>query len=363
MMLLKSMGYGIFLTMTELFQRLHEFLLDPERFPIAVMAIVIVTVGGMIRGALGGNAHPFFWHIVEILFGRLGSRMDKPGRPKGDLIMRGFILTVMALCFCYLMGRLLGVLAIEYPDWSLIEIVALCLVLTSGAAWATQGRLYRALNEKKVTEGAYYSIARTTRTNLSKNDDYTITRVGMGLGLRAFDKGIVAPVLWYLIGGLPGAYLYAGLAALSWRFGRDGHSNGFGQAPEALERLMGFIPNMFAGFFIAFAGLMTPTAGFSRAFKGFFVSKGQAKYEEGGFPLTTAAYALDVALGGPTTDLDGKTIKRSWVGPEKATAQLVAKHLHRVVYISFIAHLLFLLALLGAMLYAAKGPTLGFLPL
>lgn len=346
-----------------MFQDLHQYLLDPERFPVAIVAITIVTLVGMIRGPLGGNAYPFFWHLVDLFFGKLGSRMDKAGRPKGDLIMRGFILSVMVLCICYFTGRLLGVMAFHYPDYSVVETLALCLVLTSGAAWAAQGRLYRALHEKKVTEGAYYNVARSTRTNLSKNDDYTITRVGMGLGLRAFDKGIVAPVVWFLIGGLPAAYLYAGLAALSWRFGRDGHSGGFGQSPAALEQLLGFIPNIFSGFFIAFAALITPTAGLSRAFLGFFTQKGRAPYEEGGFPVTVAAYSLDVTLGGPTTDLDGKTIKRDWVGPAKATAQLGIKHLHRVVYITFIAHLLFILALLGAMLFGAKGPTLGFLPL
>jgi adenosylcobinamide-phosphate synthase len=289
--------------------------------------------------------------------------MDKSGRPKGDLIFRGFMLCAVVLAISYLIGRFLTVLAFYYPVYSIVDILGFSVLLSSGAIWASLGRLYRALNDKKVTEGAYYSIARSTRTNLAKNDDYTITRVGMGLGLKTFDKGVVAPIIWFLIAGLPGAYLYAGLAALSWRFGRDGHSGGFGQASWALERLMGYIPNMLSGILIAFAGLLTPTAGMSRAFLGFFVSDGKATYEEGGFPVTTAAYSLNVALGGPTTDLDGKTIKRGWVGPKKATAQLEAKHLHRVVYICFMAHLLLLLSLCMAMIFAAKGASLGFLPL
>jgi adenosylcobinamide-phosphate synthase len=350
-------------TINAYIQQLHGYLMDPDRFPVAIAAFIIVTLIGIIRGPLGGNAYPFYWHIVDVLFGGIGGRMDKSSRPKGDLIFRGFVMSAIVLAISYLVGRFLGVMAFYYPDYSIVEILALCLLLSSGAVWASLGRLYRALNEKKVTEGAYYNIARSTRSNMGKSDDYTITRIGMGLGLKAYDKGIVAPVIWYLIAGLPGAYLYAGLAAMSWRFGRDGHSGGFGQAPLALERLMGYIPNILSGLFVALAGLLTPTAGMSRAFKGFFASKGKASYEEGGFPVTTAAYSLDVALGGPTTDLDGFTIKRNWVGPEKATAQLGAKHLHRVVYICFMAHLLFLLSLCMAMLFAENGPTLGFLPL
>jgi adenosylcobinamide-phosphate synthase len=340
--------------MSDFIQNLHSYLLDPARFPIAIAALVIVTVLGMLRGGLGGMATPFYWHLVDIAFGKMGQRMDKSGRPKGDLIFRGFILSAVVLTLSFIISRFFEIMAFYYPFWSLIEVFSLCIVLTSGAVWAGMGNLYRALHDQKVTTGAYYTIARTTRTDLTRSDDFTITRVGMGMGLRAFDKGVVGPLIWFLILGLPGAFFYAGLSALGWRFGRDGYSNGLGSAPLALEKLMGFVPNLFSGFLIACAGLLTPTAGMTRAFKGFFVKKGRASYEEGGYPVTIAAHSLDVTLGGATTDLDGKTINRSWVGPEKATAQLDSRHLHRVTYICFMAHLLFLLSLLAAWLYSEQ---------
>lgn len=338
--------------MIDWIENIHAQIFVPERLPIAMAALLIVTLLGMIRGPLGGNAMPFFWHIIEIIFGGLGKRMNKAGRPKGDLIFRGFVLSVLVLFFTFGVGKALETASLYYPTWSMIEILALCLPLTSGAVMAAQGRLYRALNEKKVTPGAYFTIARSSRTDLSGSDDYTITRVGMAMGLKAFDKGMVAPILWYLILGLTGAYLYAGLAALQWIFGREGHSSGFGKSMNALEELLGFVPNILSGLLIALAGILTPTAGMTRAFLGLMRVKGKAPYAEGGLPVTAAAYSLNVSLGGPTQSLDGYTIKRSWVGPAKATAQLSAKHLHRAVYISFMAHILLLASLSGAMLFA-----------
>ena len=331
---------------------IHEAIFDPSRLPLAIIAILLVTLLGMMRGALGGNAMPFYWHIVEIFFGKLGARMNKRGRKQGDLIFRGLLLTIIVLLFSFGIGKAFELAAQYYQVWSVIEIVALSLVLTSGAVMVAQGQLYRALNEKNVTKGAYFTVARSTRTDFSKCDDYTITRIGMGMGLKAFDKGIVAPVLWYLIFGLVGAYVYAGLAAMQWVFGREGHSKGFGKAINALEELMGFIPNLFSGLIVALAGILTPTAGMTRAFLGLMKVKGKARYGEGGLPLTAAAYALNVSLGGPTQSLDGVNIPRSWVGPKGATAQLVAKHLHRAAYIGFMAHLLFLASLGGALMYA-----------
>ena len=338
--------------MNEIIQNFQDQIFGVDRILIAMAALIIVTLWGMVRGPLGGHATPFYWHLLDIAFGRLGSRMDKPNRPKGDLIFRGFILSAVILAISFFIGRFLVVLDFHYPKWSLIDIVSISMLLISGAVFAGVGRLYRALNDKKVTKGAYYTIARSTRTDLSGSDDFTITRVGMGLALKSFDKGVVAPIFWYLIAGLPGAYIYSALAFMSWRFGREGHGSGFGQMALALENLMGFVPNLLSGVLVVFAGLLTPTAGMSRAFLGFLASKNAASYAEGGFPVTAAAYSLNVSLGGPTTDLDGKAVSRGWVGPVNATAQLQAKHLHRVVYICFMAHLLFLASLGGALLYA-----------
>ena len=335
----------------EEYHNIHQSLIDPERFMIAMIAIVVVTLFGMIKGPLGGHAMPFYWHILEIIFARLGKRMDKAGRPKGDLIFRGFMFTVMVLMFSFVIGVGLEILSSLYPQYSLVELFSLCILLSSGAVMASQGQLYKALNNKKVTPGAFFSIARSTRTDLSRNDDFTITRVGMGMGLRAFDKALVSPIIWYLLAGIAGGFIYAALAFLQWYFGRDGKASGFGTAINTIEKLLGYIPNILSGFFIAFAGILTPTAGMSRAFLGVFKVKGQATYEEGGLPLTAAAYALNVSLGGPIQDLEGNSIKRNWVGPKGATAKLVAKHLHRAVYISFMAHLLFLAALSGALFY------------
>ena len=339
--------------MIEDLKNLHEMLFEPTRIPVAMAAIIIVTLVGMIRGPLGGNAMPFYWHITEILFGKLGHKMDKPNRKRGDLIFRGFLFSVFVVLFSYFLGKAVSFGAQLYPKWSLIEVLALGITMTSGAAMAAQGRLYRALlNKKKVSAGAYYTVARSTRTDFSASDDFTITRMGMGLGLKAFDKGIIAPTLWYLIFGLVGAFIYAGLAALQWIFGRDGYAGGFGQGVNALERLMGYVPNMLGGLFIALAGILTPTAGMTRAFLGLMNPNGRASYGEGGLPLTAASYALNIGLGGPTKSLDGYNVPRQWIGPKGASAQLKAKHLHRMVYINFMAHLLFLASLGSMMIYA-----------
>lgn len=340
--------------MIDSYADIQALLFSPERVPLAMAALLLTMLAGMVTGPVLGNANPFFWLLLDKTLGAAGGRLDRVQRKPGDLVFRGLLLTSVALVLFYIIGGELEGLALRFPLGGATEIVLLSLVLASGTVWFALLQLFFALKEKRISKNAYYTIARTTRVDLSGSDPYSITRIGMAMAVRSFDKGVVAPVLWYLIAGLPGAYIYAGLAALSWRFGKDGFTKGFGRIPLVLEQLMGFVPSGLAGALVAGAGLLTPTGGMTRAFAGLMRKEGKAPYAEGDVPVTALANALNVALGGPAVDLDGSALKRAWVGPEGATAQLDAGHLRRALYMSLMAHLLFLAGLGASLLFAGR---------
>jgi adenosylcobinamide-phosphate synthase len=337
--------------MWESFYALHGYLFSADRIPASVVALALVSCVGMLAGPVRGMAFPLYWGVVDGIFGRIGGKMDRTDRPGPDLAFRGFILTVVVLAVSYALGRYLDVILSTYGISGVLEGCVLSLLMASGTVWAANKRLFTALSTEKTVKGAFFSIATSTRTDLTAADEFTITRVGMGLLARSFDKAVVGPVLWYLIAGLPAAFLYAGLAALAWRFGKDGFTKGFGATALALEKLMGFVPNMLAGVLLALAGVFTPTGRTTGALKGLLTAGNKGcPYAEGGLPVTAMAYALHVSLGGATQDRGGSAIRRVWVGQAGATAQLSAPHLHRALYLTVLAHILFLLALLGAMI-------------
>ena len=340
--------------MQDIFREINFQLLDPERIPVAMAAWLLAGILGMITGPMHGNANPFLWLVFDKTFGRVGGRLDKKDRAASDLFFRGFVLTMMGVVVAYGLGIFGNDAALGMPLHGGTEVVLLALTLTGGTVWFSLLQLYFAMRDKKVSKGAYFTIAQSTRTDMSGSDDYGITRTGMSLAARSFDKGLVAPVLWYLVVGLPGAFLYAGLAALAWRFGKDGFTKGFGKTALALEKLLGYVPHLLSGLLMALAGLFTPTGGMTRALIGQLWGREKAAYAEGGLPVTAMAFSLNVSLGGPSTDLDGSAIKRAWTGPKNATARLEQGHLRRAIYISVMAHLLFMVSLAGALFWAGK---------
>lgn len=337
----------------QLYLNLHAQLFDAGRIPIAVAALVLVAVAGFLTGPLRGNANPLIWQLWDALFGRLGDKLGKPGRARADLLFRGFLVSAIAVVLAVLLGRA-ALLADDFLHlYAVPEIFFVATCLTSGAVWASLLRLYKVLAKPGSEKGAYFAIAQTTRLNLNTTDNFGITRAGMALAARSLDKGVVAPVLWYLIGGVPLLFMYSALAALAWRFGKDGFSKGFGDVPLALEKLAGAVPCALTSFLLTIASLITPKAGVARSLVSWVAFKNAAPYAQGGLPVSIMAYALHISLGGPVQDLGGSSLKNKWVGPAKASAKVDHTHLQRGLYITVIAYILWIAALLGAYVYGA----------
>ena len=340
--------------MLDVYTQLHTQIFDAERIPYAIAAIFLSMVLGMITGPLAGNANPLIWGVLDGMFGGFGARMDRLHRSKHDLMFRGFVLTAFMVGFCLLIAKICENLILNYSFYGFSEVLALSMLITSGSVWFAVLKLYFALEKKDVGKGAYYIISRSTRIDLNSVDDFGITRTAMGFLARSFDKGLVAPVFWYLIGGLELGFVYACVAMLAWRFGKDGFTKGFGDIPLALEKLMGLIPSVFAGILFSFIGY---GGAFRRAFSlvkpGHF--KGKASYYQGGLPLTALAWHKNVALGGPVKDISGSALQNDWVGPEGASAKLDHKILRWAIFTHFSAHIVFLAALFFAYLLANKG--------
>lgn len=341
--------------MKEFLLQWHADFLDPDRVPFAIAAIILSAIIGMISGPLigSGNANPFLWLLLDKLLGKTGERLDKPQRSKADLMLRGLFITIFTILIAAGIGKAFDYALGAFPDYArYLEVVFVSLLISSGAIWFSLLRLYFAMEKKNVDEDAYFAIARSSRTNLALTDDFGTTRAGMNYTARSFDKALVAPLLWYLIAGLPAAAIYAALAALCWRFGRDGKTSGFAAVALALEKLMGIIPAILSGILITLASLFTPTAKLHKGLAAWIGHKNRATYEQGGFALSAMAWSLNVSLGGASQDIDGNAIKTTWVGPQSASAKNDHKHLRRAIYINVMAHILFIAALLGMYLWA-----------
>lgn len=325
--------------------------LATDRLFVAAASVTFAFVLGIATGPFRGNARPLFWAVLEGSVGRLGKRLDRPKRGRKDLILRGVVVLALGLLLSAVIGGLARAAAWSIPQIAFAEAFLLSLCLTNGAVLHMMFRLYRAHGSKKSLSGAYHAAACSSSVDMSGMDDFGITRNALGFAARVTAMGLVAPVFWYIVVGLPGAYLYAGLAALSWQLGREGASPFFGRPLRFAEAAVGVVPDWITGSLFALAAAFTPTASIVSAFQGLFTSQGRAPYAQGGVSPSVVAWTLNVSLGGAVIDLDGVKRKREWIGPPGATAQLGAGHLKRGIYLVAVTSLLLAAGLIVAGVY------------
>ncbi len=323
-----------------------------------MIALIVVALFGMLFGANSGNANPFLWVALDKIFGGLTRKTYNVERSISSLQFRGAILLTLYLLITGIVAAIAVLIERHYNLAGFMDPFLLTLALSGGATWSSLVKLHHALRaeEKKgkgannLSKGSFYEIAVSTRSNLNTTDNHGIIRTGIGFVASSFDKGLIAPLFWYLLGGLPAAYIYCGIAAARWSLSKEGFAKGIGTLALQLEKFFGFIPQIISGIILAFAAMLTPYAGFTRSFIGMMSGKGHAPYAEGGLPLTTLAWGLGVSLGGPVEDIDGSVLKRSWVGAASSTARVERHHLRIAIYLNIMAFVLVAALLIGGTL-------------
>lgn len=334
-----------------MFDLFFSHILSADRFNSAAVALVIVSLFGMIAGPCWGNANPCLWILLDRICGRLVTKTYKVERSVSSLQFRGAVILTFYLLITGILAAVALLIERKFALAGFMDPFLLALTLSGGATWSALIKLHHALRGKEgLSRGSYYQVAVSTKTNLNSTDDHGIIRVGIGFVARSFDKGVVAPIFWYLLGGLPGAFFYCGIAAARWSLSKDGFAKGIGTLALKLEEVFGFFPQFFSAIILTMAALMTPKTGMTRTFVGLFRAKGNAPYAEGGLPLTAMSYALDVSLGGPVEDVSGSVLKRAWVGSPSSTARVERHHLRQAIYMGIMAFVvLFFFVVLGAL--------------
>jgi len=228
----------------------HESLFDIERIPFAALALIATMIVGAVTGPFMARAVPLMWVAQDLIFGRIGARLDRTRRKQADLMFRGFLFMVFVLALMLIGIKGAGALqsAVPYIGAWYVEVLALCGLLSCGALWGAALALFKTLDQKeKPSKGAYFTLSRTTLRDLNSTDDFGLTRLSLATIVRQLDKGAVSPLLWYVIGGLPLALITSTLSFMAWRFGKDGFGKGFGVIMLALDKLVGFVPTLLSG--------------------------------------------------------------------------------------------------------------------
>ncbi len=200
--------------------------------------------------------HPTAW--MGTLIGRLWGR--RTPRSRAGAFIKGMMIciTVSALFggSALLIGRSLSSYGSLSPLSPLIEGLLLCFTFS----FTSLMRIGRSISDK-LKEGDITQARKTLAYSLVSRDTSSLPESGViAATLESLSENltdsVAAPLLWYLLLGLPGAYIYRVINTCDAMLGyRDAEREWLGKFPARLDDLVNYIPARLTSACILLAGL------------------------------------------------------------------------------------------------------------
>ena len=151
-------------------------------------------------------------------------------------------------------------------------------------------------------------------------DAYGVARAAIESLAENFGDGVVAPVFWYLLLGLPGLFAYKMVNTLDSMIGhKTPHYLRFGSAAARFDDLVNLLPARISGLLIAAAALFAEKGRPGRALAIMLRDARKHRSPNAGWPEAAMAGALGLALAGPRHYPEGAVVD-PWVGDGTARA-------------------------------------------
>ena len=301
---------------------------------LALFALVLESVIGYPDKLNKRIPHPVIWfgRLISYLDAKFNSKNDSDSLQKRKGLYSLLIFIASALAIGLAIQWLLSL-------FGAIGFLLLVLVSTTGLAQLSLDthvqRVYKDLLKKDLV-AARRSVSMIVGRDAENLSEEEVTTAALESLSESFNDGVVAPVFWLLIGGLPGLAVYKIVNTADSMIGhRDEKYKNFGWASARFDDLLNFIPARLSGLLIVIA---------SR--RGLFTMLRQAKLHDSpnaGWPESAMAGGLRVKLGGPAT-YSGEVLIRPIFGSGNYPT---LKDFKKGIQISRISHfLLWMLVLL-----------------
>ncbi len=238
-----------------------------------------------------------------VLMGRLVGTADRRWNEGAALRLRGTLVTLGLLAAGLGLGWLIQIL----PDHGLLEVLTVA-VLVAQKSLVDHVRAVAAALRLSVAEGRN-SVAMIVGRDTAAMTGPDVARAAIESAAENLSDGVVAPVFWYLVLGLPGIVAYKLINTADSMIGHmTPRYRDFGWASARLDDVLNLIPARLTALLIALThGWVDPTPILRDAPK--------HRSPNAGWPESAMAPVLNVALSGPRS-YNGVSKHFPWVWPE-----------------------------------------------
>mgnify|MGYP000131947222 CR=1 FL=1 len=172
--------------------------------------------------------------------------------------------------------------------------------------------------EKQGLDGGRRAVAMIVGRDPERLDEAGVARAAIESLAENFSDGVVAPLFWLAVGGLPGIMTYKALNTADSMIGHlsDRH-RAFGWAAARLDDLVNLPASRLSALWIAVAAACVPSASASAALQAVARDASKHRSPNAGWPEAAMAGALGLRLAGPRV-YHGHLVTDAWMGDGRA---------------------------------------------
>lgn len=254
-----------------------------------------IVVGALlVEGVVGWPRrlpHPVVW--IGGLIAGLERRWNRVERPEGGRCLLGVVVVMILLAVAGGVGWGLERLAAMAPFWPGLMLVVVC-----GATGLAARSLFDHVRAvaRPLTAGdlpaARLAVGMIVGRDVAAMDEGEVAAAALESLAESFCDGVVAPVFWFVLGGLPGLFAYKAINTADSMIGHmEPRWRAFGWAAARTDDVMNWIPARIGGALIALGGW--------QGWRIMWRDAGKHASPNAGWPEAAMAGALRVRLGGP----------------------------------------------------------------
>jgi adenosylcobinamide-phosphate synthase len=262
----------------------------------ATLALILERLFGYPEPLFRAIGHPVTW--IGALLSRLDARLNRADRPPKWRRVAGIFSLALLLLVVLVPTALVAALLRTLPGgWAIEAILATPLL-----AQKELGRAVRAVADAldvSLADGRA-AVRHIVGRDPEQLDEAGVARAAVESLAENASDGVIAPLFWLLVLGLPGIALYKAANTADSMIGhRNDRYRDFGWASARFDDVANWIPARLTGLLTVAAALLVKGASALDAFSVMLEDARKHDSPNAGWPEAAMAGALGFALGGP----------------------------------------------------------------
>jgi adenosylcobinamide-phosphate synthase len=312
---------------------------------LALFAMLIELCLGYPEWLVRAIGHPVTW--IGRLIAALDRRLNREDGRRATGIVAVLVLLGIVGSIAFVIEREL----LRLPFGLVITAIIASTLIAQRSLHRHVVDVASALEQGNLAAGRA-AVSHIVGRDTAALDEAGVARAAIESLAENFSDGIVAPVLWLAIGGLPGAALYKAINTADSMIGhRTPRHEAFGWAAARLDDLVNLPASRLTALLLIAAAALRKDTSAVDAWHMVWFDAPRHRSPNAGYPEAAMAGALDLSLAGPRV-YDGVRVDDATMGSGRWDAKAADIRRALALYRTADAILIALLALLAGFLIA-----------